>query len=92
MEALHRLEIVSGRYSINPNKHDEPFRFPSPSVELQVINDEAGKQTAWPLMKASGAKDRRIEEIAERIGEFAGIGVERINDDALAVLHLVDGK
>jgi hypothetical protein len=50
-------------------------------LELQMVVEEAGEMVAWPLIGATGRKDRIIRVVAESMAERIGLPVEVVDED-----------
>lgn len=81
IDRVRRLDIVHGRYSIPFGKYDRPHWVVNPRVELQLVIDEEGACSAWPLVGANGRSNVDVVYVANRLAERFGVSVDVVDDD-----------
>lgn len=83
IDKVTRFDVVCGRSLRPKGRYDKPVKSPNPFVELQMVVDDAGEMTAWPLIGATGWSDPIVRGVAEKMGERMGLPVAMVNEDEL---------
>jgi hypothetical protein len=80
IDRVVRWDIVSGRHLRPKGMYDEPCKLSHGLLELQMIVDDAGELTAWPLIGATSWNDPMLLDESKKIAQRMGLPVAVIDE------------